>query len=312
VEIHPWPTSQDPAAPQPAAGFEVAFGTALQALGLNDQAVSLLPEDYQAAWKKRAARQQLEVASSLLLAVCFALLLFGTWRQASIMSRKDLLLAKYQAASEAVDLNNILSAELVNGYEALRPVSALQQNTIDTLGMLSIVWEIHTNQSYWYVLLADQSTYFAPGPFFVLATTNSSTNAASSLGDRRRVSGWESLGLAPGTNVSAARPGYIAEVCIPGEAEASRAILSRLVTKLKDQKLFSKVDLLSEDLRQNLADPKVLIPDRHFALALDFANSDFQQAVRPRRPAGLLPVRPGTPRRTNSPGNPRMESNPYY
>jgi hypothetical protein len=93
------------------------------------------------------------------------------------------------------------------------------------------------------------------------------------------------------TNSFLARPGFIAELCVPGDAEASRQVLSELVYALKQERLFSKVDLLSDDLRRNLADPKVCITDRDFVLALDFSQTDFQQPVRWRR----IPT-PGTPR----------------
>ena len=69
-------------------------------------------------------------------------------------------------------------------------------------------------------------------------------------------------------------------------------MLSQLVNGLKQQRLFSKVDLLSDDLRRNLADPKVTVSDRDFVLALDFAETDFQQPARWRRP--------GTPARSSS------------
>jgi hypothetical protein len=73
-----------------------------------------------------------------------------------------------------------------------------------------------------------------------------------------------------------------------------------LVDELKEQRLFSKVDLLSDDLRRQLADPKVVVPDRDFVLALDFAETEFQQPLPPRKP---LPVGPSrtTSRRAGRP-----------
>ena len=61
--------------------------------------------------------------------------------------------------------------------------------------------------------------------------------------------------------------------------------------ELKEQRLFSKVDLLSDDLRRNLADPRVIIPDRDFVLALDFAATEFQQALPLKKPASGSPSR---------------------
>jgi hypothetical protein len=60
--------------------------------------------------------------------------------------------------------------------------------------------------------------------------------------------------------------------------------LSQIVKELKQQKLFSKVDLLSDDLRRNLADSKVTIPDRDFVLSLEFAETEFQQSLRKKSP----------------------------
>jgi Tfp pilus assembly PilM family ATPase len=57
VDLKAWPQSTQPDTPTPAAGFEVALGTALQALGYSAQPVSLLPEDYRLNWRKRLSRQ---------------------------------------------------------------------------------------------------------------------------------------------------------------------------------------------------------------------------------------------------------------
>jgi hypothetical protein len=54
------------------------------------------------------------------------------------------------------------------------------------------------------------------------------------------------------------------------------------------------VDLLSEDLRRQLADPKVVVADRDFVLTLDFAETEFQQPLPPRKPL------PSGPSRTTS------------
>src|SRR5204863_2195148 len=94
------------------------------------------------------------------------------------------------------------------------------------------------------------------------------------------------------TNAAPARPGFIAELCVPGDAESSRQTLSDLVNGLKQQRLFSKVDLLSDDLRRSLADPKVMVPERSYVLALDFAETDFQQPAHWKRPTLPAPARP--------------------
>ena len=96
----------------PSKGFEIAFGTALQALGHSAQPVSLLPDDYRIAWRKHLGRQRFELASLVLLVVCILVLSFGTWRQASLLSRKQALLNKVQAGQDAVQANEEMAADL--------------------------------------------------------------------------------------------------------------------------------------------------------------------------------------------------------
>jgi hypothetical protein len=143
------------------------------------------------------------------------------------------------------------------------------------------------------VLLADQQSYFSR-PAAVLSTNRPaktnllgpSLEALSPLPLVPRVY------AASSTNITPAKPGLIAELCVPGGAEASRQVLSDLVNGWKQQPIFSKVDLLSEDLRRNLADPKVLVPERHYVLSLDFAETDFQQPVHVKKKGARRVARP--------------------
>jgi hypothetical protein len=292
----------------PAARFEVAFGAALQALGHSPQPVSLLPDDYRTVWRKRLLRQRLELASLALAVICLLVLGFGTWREASLLSRKDALLKKVQAAQEAVEANDALTGDLVSEYEGLRPVFAAQQNTIDTLKTLALLQESRSNRSFWYVALADQQSYFSQPPV-ALVTTNKpavSNLTAWVSGRTRPVSPVLAGVSSSSTNFMLGKPGYIAELSIPEDAESARRLLSQLVNDLKEQRLFAKVDLLSPDLRRDLADPKVTMPGEHRVLALDFAATEFQQPVPPRKPPGT--VTPKGPKRLGRPTVPAAEN----
>jgi len=203
-----------------------------------------------------------------------------------------------QAGQTAVDANDSFTSDLIAEYESLRPVLAAQQNTLDTLKTVALLEQSRTNGSFWYVLLADQQSYFSLPPALLSTNRPAKTNLLGAAIDVPRLG---PMVVHPPTSVvsnsAPSRPGYIAELCVPGDAEASRQMLSQLVNGLKQQRLFSKVDLLSDDLRRSLADPKVTVPDRDFVLALDFAETDFQQPVRPRRPgqrsSSRRTVRPG-------------------
>ncbi len=283
LDLQPWPKVSQPESVYPSKRFEVAFGAALQALGYSAQPVSLLPDEYRAVWRKRLTRQRLELASLVVAVVCLLVLVFGTWHQASLLSRKDALLKKVQAAQETVEANDALTGELIVEYQGLRPVFAAQQNTVDMLKTMALLQQSRSNRSFWYVVVADQLSYFSQPP--ALAATNKP--ASTNLPVFTPVSPVT-------TNLSKGKPGVIVELSMPEEAESARRLLSQLVNDLNEQRLFTKVDLLSPDLRRDLADPKVAIPGEHRVLAMDFAVTQFQQPLPQRKavPAGTSRVPP--------------------
>lgn len=275
-KFHPWPKPARSEAVAVGNGFEVALGAALQALGHTPQPASLLPEDYRAAWQKRLNTQKLEFASLILVLLCILALALGTWHKLSVINRQQVLSSEIAEGQRAVDDNDVLTADLVSEYENWRPLFAAQQNTADTLNTLALLQQSRSNRSLWYVLLADQKSYFNLVPNNPGTNQPPRTNAVSTAAEtspRRSMA----------TNTSLVKPGIIAELSIPENAETARRELSQLVNGLKKEQLFSKVDLLSEDLRRNVADPKVIVPDRDFVLALDFAATDFVQSVRQKR-----------------------------
>lgn len=309
LALKPWPRGGAGNALTVSSGFEVALGTVLQALGHSALPISLLPDNYRAGWQKRLVRQRIEVASIVLAAICAVLLGFATWHKANLIRIKQALLQQVEAGQETVDTDQALTAELLSEYENLRPVLAGQQNTIDTLRTLDLLQQSRTNRNYWFVLVADQQSYFSqppasqvPPPAPPATNSPASTNAAAAapapelalVGSLLRP--WP-LGL---TNSAPVKPGLIAEVCVPGEAEASRQVIRGLVDDLKKGPLFAKVDSLSDDLRRTMADPKVIVPERDFVLVLDFAVPDFQASARLRKNGAAVPVRT-PPRRTARP-----------
>lgn len=284
--FQPWPEGSGEEREAHSKGFEVAFGTALQALGYSRQPVSLLPADYREAWRKHLGRQRLEWASLAVLALCTLVLAFGTWRKLSLITNEETLLATVKAGQETVDANELLTAELLGQYEALRPVLAAQQNTLDTLRTLALLQQSRSNRSFWYVLLADQQSYFSQPPALLSTNRPAKTNllAAALEPPHPGLFAPPRAYATTLTNAALAKPGFIAELSVPGDPETSRQVLSELVNGLKQQRLFSKVDLLSDDLRRSLADPKVTVAERAYVLALDFAETDFLQPARSKRP----------------------------
>ena len=296
--LTPWPRPARSESCTPPKNYEIVFGAALQALDDREQAVTLLPEDYLVAWHHRQLRQRIEVASVVLLAVLVLLLLIGSWNKVSLIRSKEALLAKAAAGQDAVEANEMLSSELLSEYESLRPLLAAEQNTADTLKTLALLQQSRSNRSFWYVLVADQQSYFSQPPALLTSTNRPArTNLLAAPGDRPLELGPIPAPRFPGaaTNTLTGKPGLIAELCVPEGPETAREVISEVVYALKQQQLFSKADLLSEDLRRSMADPKVIVPDRHYALALDFAETDLQQSVVPKRSATAT-GRPGSRR----------------
>jgi len=289
LKLERWPPGRSAGALQPEAGFEIALGTALQAFGFSSQPISLLPANRRAAWQNHLRRQRLEFASCLLLIIVVVAIGFGMWQKLSLIHYKDSLQKKVNAAIESARANAALTEELLTEFDKLRPLFERQQNTVDTLHTLAQLQQARGKMDFWYVLVADQQSYFSQPA--AVAPTNKPT---------------EYPGIrSPATNTSPAKPGFIAELCVPGNADAARRTLSAVVNDLKKDSAFARVDLLSEDLRRNLADPKVILSDRHFALALDFANTEFQQTVELKKTRTAAPGR-FRPRLT-PPGNPEDE-----
>ncbi len=293
--LRPWPTELTSHLPGPSKGFEVAYGAGLQALGYTAQPVSLLPEDYRAAWRRRVARQRLEFASLLLVLLCVLTFALGTWHNLTLIKDKNTLLAKIQAGQDSVEQNDAFTSDLITEYEALRPLFAAEQNTVDTLKTLSLLQQSRSNRSCWYVLVADQQSYFTQ-PLPITTTNKPGTNAAAaSAGSTSALPGVLASAWTMWTNISLAKPGVIAELCIPEEDEAARRLLGQIVNELQHQRLFALADRLAEDQRRALADPKVVIPDREFVLRLDYNETDFQKSLLSKRMPAGSPARP--PRR---------------
>jgi Tfp pilus assembly PilM family ATPase len=288
LKLLPWPRDASRDMPPPSDRFEVAYGAALQALGCSPQPVSLLPEENRLGWLRLQGRQKVEFGSALLGLICLLILGVGTWHQAGLLHKKQALLQKVRAALDSVNLNDELTDRLAYDYGTLRPLLAAEQNTLDTLRTLAVLQTARTNRPYWYGLLADQVTYFSLPS---VTTTNKPlrTNVVAVASDHPPASG-------PATNAPPARPGMIAELSVPEGPEVARALLSQLVNQLKREDFLAKADLLSDDLKRNLSDPKVSLPDRQHVLALDFATTEFQHPVQLRRSAAPLPVR-GTGKR---------------
>jgi type IV pilus assembly protein PilM len=260
-QFKPWPAPAED--DWPGVRFAAAYGTALQALGKSRQPASLLPAEVREYWRKQHSLHLLNSLNFFALALVTLLLIFGTWQRLEELLQKRSLLADSRAALEKARTTESLSLALARHYDRLRPILQRQKQTIDTLETLSLLQEARSNQALWYVLFADQRSYFtAPVP----GLTNPPTVANLA---------------APATNAPAFKEGFVAELCLPEDGEAMRRTLTRVVATLKVAPLFKNADLLSADRRRNLADTNVVLADHHFALDIELKENPFRSPESP-------------------------------
>jgi hypothetical protein len=242
--------------------FVVAWGAALHALGRAPNPASLLPDEVRVYWDRHHALQVLHSIIFLMLGVLALVLGFATWQKWDAYRDKVALRDQSEMALSRARSAEALGRRLSRDYEALRPILQGQRETLQVLQVLGLLQQVRTNHSFWYVLFADQRSYFSALPF---GATNApalveETPAEVDRGDLR---------------------GFITEICVPDQGEARRRAVSQIVQELKSSRLLRNADSLPDDQRRSLINPDVLIPEGHYALVLELTETPFIQASRP-------------------------------
>lgn len=254
IQARSWPET-DIAQTAAPADLAVAFGVALEADRQGPQPATLLPariKDHQ----RRMERLVLANAACLALLVGAALLLLvGIWQQAALLVEKRGLIRRAERTIQEARSIAALAVSRDALFQFLLPLLQRQRQTTAALESLQALQAAKAGKPFWFVLLADRQSY-AEG-----ATVPGSAASPPA--------GTNSL---PPPPAAPAAPGFVAELCIPADSEAALLTLSDLVTELKSRSLFSRVDSLPASQRRNLVDPAVLLPDRHFALALELSE----------------------------------------
>jgi type IV pilus assembly protein PilM len=245
LRFEAWP---DPNLPRwPGPRFAAAYGAALQHLGKSRQPVSLLPADVRQFWHGHHSLNLVHSFILFLLAMLALFLGLGTWQKHELLRSKQSLMAQSQATLDRARQTDDLGRQLRRDYERLLPLLIQQRQTLDTLQALSLLQQVRSNQSFWFVLFADPASYFAARP-------------------------WGETNPPPPTTTPLSPPpvldGFITELCVPEQGDAMRRTLSQLVNDLKQSPLFQNVDSLPADRRRTLVDPAVLLPE-YFALVLE-------------------------------------------
>lgn len=268
----------------PMGDFVVAYGTAAEAFRRVTDQASLLPP------RLRAHRQQLRQLAKIngaclaFLAVTALMLGVGTWEKVSVLTRKRALVQQAEEALRHVQHLNTLARERDQAFSEVWPLLDQQQRTLDALHTLRLLQLARASNDFWCVLSADSESYTRGATVAVTATNRFGlTNAPA--GALPAQAGEE----------SALKPGFIVELCVPTPGEQALKVVSDVVAGLKKDPLFSRVDSVPAAQRRALVATNVVIPDRHFAIAVELADLGWRpllQTLKRSEAGGSLLRRP--------------------
>jgi Tfp pilus assembly PilM family ATPase len=280
-----WPKSPVGQTELPLGRYAIAYGVAIKSIGVSFPSASLFPTDLREARKSRSAQEWLQKVTWTLLIAVALLLLFGTAQKLSLAGKKQALLKKSQTVLRDARDVEALHRQWEESYEQLRPVLKEQRRTMDALATLSQLQRVRGDKKLWYVLFADQKSYF--------------TGQTTPLPEPVTVLNFDTItNPAPAANPTpVGKYGYIAELSLAEEGEAMRQTLSKVVSELKNNPAFTNVDTLSLDQRKFLVNTNVIIPERHFALSIELAEDIFENP---------LPGKPPKPDKREIKPNPRI------
>jgi Tfp pilus assembly PilM family ATPase len=254
--------------------YAVAYGVALKRLGPSPPSASLFPADLREARKRQRTQELLQSINWVLLIIVTLVLLFGTAQKFNLGQRKRALLNQSQAVLEEAKGVETLNRQLEEAYERLRPALKQQKRTVDKLTTLALLQKVRGDKKLWFVLFADQESYFA-GQAAPSGQTNPVVGVATALNT---------------TNPPPVKYGFIAELCLSEEGEVMRQTLSKVVAELKRNPAFANVDTLPADERKNLVSTNVIVPGHYSALSIELAENTFENSLPPKEPKPPLEV----------------------
>lgn len=256
LDFEPWPDTLVGGATLPMGRYAAAYGLALQSFRLIDWPTSLLPQPLRRTKQRQGLLMAANWAGFFLLVLASVILLIGTVWKWSLTSRKANLEESAQAALVQAQEIESSVARREQEYDRIRLLVNHQIRTVDYLKTLQILQRDRERRDLWFVLLADQDSYFAGATVSAADSNHTRLASSGSISNRpERIAG------------------YVVEVTIPGKEEERLRGLHELVEDLKQETLFRNVDSVPVSQRNtNFFDPKVLAPDSYSALSLDLAR----------------------------------------
>ncbi len=250
-----WPSLPKPEDALRLSDFAAAYGTALEALRRPRETPSLLPPLLRAHRRSLEQMAGVNVACVISLIVAALLLAGATWHKASLLVRKRALARQAEAALVQMRQLETLAQQRDQAFVRHWPLLDCQERTLDLLHTLRVLQRSRADHDFWCVLIADSDSYSRGMTLPAVVTNRFGQTNAFSLPEE-----------------SYTKPSFVIELCVPAQGDQTLKTVGDLVSDLRKDPLFSRVDSLPVAQRRALVDPKVLIPDRHFAVSVDLAD----------------------------------------
>jgi hypothetical protein len=273
-QFEPWPDLKLAGETVPMSRLAVAYGTVLQTLRPSSPSTSLLPREWQVVKRRQ---KQLMTANWIGLGLVVMLLILlgiGITHKLILSSQKKALLADAQIAVIQAKATERFLEQREQEFSKIRPLVDRQLKNMELLQTLQILQKVREQRDLWFVLLADQGSYFA-GTTSPVPSTNQQHGAGES-------------GVS--TNRAASSRSYIVALSLPAAGGDKMKVMREVVDDLKKEKLFHQVDSLAfSQLNTNLLDAKALAPERSFTLSLELAGREEPKAGTPLNPQSTVP-----------------------
>ncbi len=267
--------------PWPMADYLVPYGAALLAFQRAPHGASFLPAEDRSVKHRRRTLARLQSSNVLLMVLLVALLGFAIHQKRDLVQRKREITARAQASLQSALAIDQAYRELNQHYAEVLPILERQRSTMEALQTLAAVRSARTNDDFWYVLFADATSY---------ATGRTGVAVESPPGDPPPA--------ANPTSASASRE-FVVEVCTPHDGERQRRILSDLVSTLKREVIFRRVDALPPERKRDWLATNVYVSNHVFAIAMEVAGNELPPV------SSLAPAAPETTRDNRRPGTAR-------
>ncbi len=231
-EIRDWPGLSSKLGAVDVPNFVITYGAVLSAFGKGVYSVNLLPHSLRRARVFERQVRRLYGVAGVVMVVLLILMGRGAFGISEDIAGKREKLEQRENVQLLAGNIEVMREERVIAYRDVLPLFFYMKRTRDFLETLAFLREVSDDDRFWFVLLADQDTYFGRD---------------SGPGTSRTQEGRVSM-----EDIAGEQTGFVVELCIlnanDGEAQA---ILGEMVVNMRNAPFFWSVDKLPSGQRHD-------------------------------------------------------------